>query len=162
MFNRKSQTILSSHYTKLIDRSEEESNSLTNPGEDDGSDFITLKRRDHTLDDENLPESSHLSKRKLKMGTSKKAMLSFKGNPTKLIFDEDGASHAIYELKDDDDFKADGDAKDQQKKFVDEERAALAVIDVLDKERAKEKRREKKRKRKGEEEDEVGLLSFFS
>lgn len=84
------------------------------------------------------------------MGTSKKAMLSHQGNPTKLVFDDEGASHPIYELKGDDDFAADGDAKEQQRAFVEEERERLSKVDVVDKERAKEKKREKKRKYKGE------------
>lgn len=150
MFNRKSQTILSDHYTKLIDRSDEPSASA-----DGGDDFITLKRADHTLDEDNLPESFHLSKRKLKMGQSKKAMLSQHGNPTKLVFDDEGGSHQIYELAGEDDFKADGDAKAQQQAFVEAEKEALSIADVEDKERAKEKRREKKRKRKDRDGEKV-------
>ena len=143
MFNRKSQTILSEHYTKLIDHEDAPSGEST-------EDFITIKRRDHTLEGESLPESSYLSKRKLKMGQSKKAMLSHHGNPTKLVFDEEGASHPIYELAGEDDFKNDGDAKEQQQTFVEAEREILRIADLEDKERAKQKRREKKRKIKGD------------
>lgn len=149
MFNRKSQTILSSHYTKLIDNSDETGDST--------DDFITLKRSDHTLEEENLPESAYLSKRKLKMGTSKKAMLSLRGNPTKLVFDDEGGSHPIYELAGEDDFKNDGDAREQQQAFVEAERELLKVADVEDKERAKQKRREKKRKMKEYQEEGVRL-----
>lgn len=155
MFNRKSQTILSDHYSKLIDRSDEPSASA-----DGGDDFITLKRADHVLDEDNLPESFHLSKRKLKMGQSKKAMLSSHGNPTRLVFDDDGDSHQIYELAGEEDFKADGDAKAQQQAFVEAEREALMIADVEDKERAKEKRREKKRKRKDRDAEEVRCTCF--
>lgn len=150
MFNRKSQTILSDHYTKLIDHSDSEGDEDTlTAAKDDGDDeFITLKRADHDINDAELPFSTNISKRKQKMGQSKKAMLSSRGNPSKLVFDEDGKSHEIYELIGEDEFKADGDAKAQREKFVEAEREALKKADVADKERAKEKRREKKRKRK--------------
>ncbi|KDE03407.1 hypothetical protein MVLG_06123 [Microbotryum lychnidis-dioicae p1A1 Lamole] len=169
MFSRKSQTILSDHYSKLVDRSSDEEDggagrtALTgHHGADggDGDDFITLKRRDHTIDEDQLPESHFISKRKLKMGQSKKAMLNKHGNPTKLVFDDDGEARQIYALKDEEHFKAEGDAAEQRAKFVEEERQRLAKADVLDKERAKEKRREKKRKHKdydGAYEDEGGV-----
>lgn len=158
MFNRKSQTILSDHYTKLIDHSgsdsEGDEDTLTaGAKEDNDDDFITLKRADHDIVDSELPESHNISKRKLKMGQSKKAMLSSRGNPSKLVFDEDGKSHELYELIGEDEFKADGDAKEQREKFVEAEREALKKADVLDKERAKEKRREKKRKQRDFEDD---------
>ncbi|ORY70627.1 P-loop containing nucleoside triphosphate hydrolase protein [Leucosporidium creatinivorum] len=160
MFNRKSQTILSDHYTKLIDHSDSDSgeeDTLTAGAKDDGDDdFITLKRADHDIIDSELPTSHNLSKRKLKMGQSKKAMLSSHGNPSKLVFDDEGKSHELYELIGEDEFKADGDAKAQREKFVEAEREALKKADVLDKERAKEKRREKKRKHRDMEESERG------
>ncbi|KAK4046831.1 ATP-dependent RNA helicase dbp4 [Microbotryomycetes sp. JL201] len=160
MFGRKSQTILSDHYNKLIDRSDDERDDLVDVGNDE-EDFITLKRRDHELNEAELPESNFVSKRKQKMALSKKAMLSQRGNPTKLVFDDDGTAREIYELKDEDEFKKDGDVQSQQAKFVEQERLALAKADVLDKERQKEKRREKKRKRKTAERDdgeEVGAV----
>ncbi|KAM0750297.1 DEAD-domain-containing protein [Meredithblackwellia eburnea MCA 4105] len=151
MFNRKSQTILSDHYSKLIDR--EGNSGLDEDSKGDSDDFITLKRRDHALESAPLPVNYEISKRKLKMGQSKKALLATRGNPTKLVFDDEGESHAIYELAGEEDFKKDGDAKEQQRKFVESEAGRLKAADVLDKERAKEKKREKKRKRKGLEGD---------
>ncbi|KAI5479785.1 ATP-dependent rna helicase dbp4 [Pseudohyphozyma bogoriensis] len=146
MFNRKSQTVLSDHYSKLVARED---------GADDAEDdFITLKRADHVLEDVPVPDSFELSKRKLKMGQSKKAMLSTKGNPSKLVFDDAGVSHELYELAGEEDFKRDGDAREQQREFVEAEREALKLADVKDKERAKEKKREKKRKRLDREADE--------
>ncbi|GAA6006800.1 RNA-dependent ATPase HCA4 [Rhodotorula paludigena] len=169
MFARKSQTILSDHYTKLIDHNSDDESAgsdalapsaapkgkgkgkkaaLLGGADDDEDDFITLKRRDHTLDEAQLPESSYLSKRKLKMGQSKKAMLSTRGNPTKLVFDDDGGAHELYELGDERAFAELGDADALRKEFVEREGRALQEQDVLDKERQKEARREKKRKRK--------------
>ncbi|GAA5825177.1 hypothetical protein JCM11251_006130 [Rhodosporidiobolus azoricus] len=163
MFARKSQTILSDHYTKLIEHDDDKEDApegellggaVAADGDDD--DFITLKRRDHTLDESALPSSSFLSKRKLKMGQSKKAMMSTKGNPSKLVFDDEGAGHAIYELGDEDDFAALGNAEDLRRKFVEEEAQKLGRQDLLDKERQREKRREKKRMRKDMEREARG------
>ncbi|TNY24310.1 ATP-dependent RNA helicase dbp-4 [Rhodotorula diobovata] len=155
MFARKSQTVLSDHYTKLIDHGSDDDDDdegagarAAGAGGDDDDDFITLKRVDHTLDESALPSSSFISKRKLKMGQSKKAMLSTKGNPSKLVFDDEGDAHAIYELGDESDFKKLGDAEAQRREFVEREGGRLKEQDVLDKERQREARREKKRKRK--------------
>ncbi|GAA5926781.1 RNA-dependent ATPase HCA4 [Sporobolomyces koalae] len=176
MFNRKSQTILSDHYTKLIDHSDDEGDAkgkggaqslLVGGDDDDQDDFITIKRRDHDLNEAELPSSAYLSKRKLKQGQSKKAMMSQRGNPTKLVFDDEGDGHAIYELGDLDSFEKEGNAAEQQKKFVEAEKEKLKEADVKDKERQKELRREKKRKRKeiergsdGESGDEGGGYEF--
>ncbi|BGP33309.1 ATP-dependent RNA helicase dbp4 [Rhodotorula toruloides] len=148
MFARKSQTVLSDHYNKVIDR-DEDNDALGGGAEDDGDDdFITIKRRDHELNESELPASSFLSKRKLKQGMSKKAMLKTKGNSTKLVFDDEGDAHEVYELGDEEDFAKLGKAEDLQKEFVAKEGAELARQDVLDKQRQKEKRQEKKRKRR--------------
>ncbi|BGP17610.1 hypothetical protein JCM10213_001261 [Rhodosporidiobolus nylandii] len=156
MFARKSQTILSDHYNKLIDRDDAEAAADLLGGAEDDDDFMKISRRDHELDESALPASSFISKRKLKMGQSKKAMLSHKGNPNKLVFDDEGEGHAIYELGDEEDFAALGDAEKLRREFVEKEKEALGKQDVLDKERAKEKRREKKRKRKDVEREAMG------
>lgn len=155
MFNRKSQTILSEHYSKLIDRDGDSDHDEAGIDDTATDDFITLKRRDHEIEDDKLPESSYLSKRKLKIGQSKKAMLSHRGNATKLVFDEEGQSHPIYELAGEEDFKNDGDAKEQQKSFVLAEREVLRIADEGDKVVAKDKRRAKKRKMKEYDEEAV-------
>ncbi|TKA55913.1 hypothetical protein B0A53_01610 [Rhodotorula sp. CCFEE 5036] len=160
MFARKSQTILSDHYNKVVDHDGEDDRSgLLGPagGDDDEDDFITIKRHDHELNERELPSSSFLSKRKLKQGMSKKAMLSTKGNPTKLTFDDEGGAHAVYELGDEEDFARLGDAAELRKQFVENQGEELAKQDVLDKQRVKEKRLEKKRKRKEIEREVHGL-----
>jgi ATP-dependent RNA helicase DDX10/DBP4 len=156
MFERKNQNILSEHYTKLVDHSEDPLGER-----DEEEDFITLKRADHTLEDdgqETLPESEALSKRKLKAAGSKKAMLKFKGVGTKLIFDEEGQAHSLYEMQDDEGFHQ-GDALGAGREFAENERNRLKEADVHDKELAKEKKREKKRKRKVRE-SEVSRAPF--
>lgn len=142
MFGRKNQTVLSEHYGKLIHR---------DSGSDEEDDFLTLARKDHDLNERELPLSHNISKRKAKMGQSKKAMLSTRGNPTKVIFDDGGEGHGVYDLQDEQDFRESGQARELQDKFVEAEREALKQADLRDKQLAKDKRREKKRKRKANE-----------
>ena len=129
MFGRKNQNILSEHYTKLVDHSSHS---------DSDEDFITLKRADHALPDDDpsssvpLPsttttsagvfdETENLSKRMQRMAKSKKAMLKFKGAPTRLVFDDDGEAHEIYEMKDVDEvFKGDKAALEEAHKHLQE------------------------------------------
>ncbi|TDL27948.1 DEAD-domain-containing protein [Rickenella mellea] len=140
MFERKNQGILAPYRSKLVDHSDD--------GEDD--EFITLKRADHDLPSD-LPASSDLSKRKQKMGQSKRAMLKFKGAPQKLLFDDEGKPHEVYEMVDPDEAFKGKDIMEAGRHFVEGEKGRLKMADVLDKEEAKDKKKEKKRKRKERE-----------
>ncbi|KAL4972153.1 ATP-dependent RNA helicase dbp4 [Aspergillus desertorum] len=91
------------------------------------------------------------SKRREKLLKSKKKLLKFKGKGTKLVYDDEGNAHELYEMQDEEAFKARGDAKEQQARFLAEEAARTQRADVEDKAIAKQKRREKKEKRKARE-----------
>ncbi|KAH6894541.1 P-loop containing nucleoside triphosphate hydrolase protein [Thelonectria olida] len=166
MFERTNQDVLSSHYTKLVI---DGGDGKKNDEEDDDADFLSVKR---TLNDDDLDEAAKDafkstakiidgmggdepfivdSKRREKALKSKKKMLKFKGNPTKMVFDEDGNAHAVYELQDEDDFRGDGTAEEQRQKFVEGETSRVREADVDDKLHAKQKRREKRDKRKARE-----------
>ena len=95
------------------------------------------------------------SKRREKLLKSKKKMLRLKGQGTKVVYDSDGNAHDIYELEDEEDFKARGPAEVQRAKFVEMEASKVKEADVEDKQLAKEKRREKKEKRKARERGDV-------
>lgn len=167
--------------------SDEEDDRGANDGDAD-ADFLTLARADHALEDsddeaerptdlslgkaqqkktdaEKIADETHLSKRKLLQGQSKKKMAEAgkRGSGNKLTFDDDGVPHALYELQDEEAFKSAGPAQEQVQRFVDEEGARLKQKDIEDKERVKEKRREKKRREKerergrDEDEDEEGI-----
>ncbi|KAL5478435.1 DBP4 [Sanghuangporus weigelae] len=161
MFERKNQNILSEHYTKLVDHHQ------SGNGDEDEDDFITLKRADHDLDTSNIssqptPSASltptsdlhATSKRKLKIGQSKKAMLRYKGQGEKILFDDEGKAHKVYEMRGVEEEFKDRDALDVAKEFAEGERGKLKEADVEDKAQAKEKKREKKRKRKEKERQE--------
>ena len=154
MFGRKNQTILSSHYNKLVEQDE---GSGRNAGADDDEDFFSLKRADHDLP-ENLAESSDLSKRKIRMMKSKKALAKAGPKGTKLVFDEDGQAHELYEFRDVKDVNVERDGA----KFMLKEIGKMQRADVDDKAAAKEKKREKKRKRKEREREEVSLTTLLS
>ncbi|KAL4813414.1 ATP-dependent RNA helicase dbp4 [Aspergillus spinulosporus] len=91
------------------------------------------------------------SKRREKLLKSKKKLLKFKGKGTKLVYDDEGNAHELYEMEDEEAFKARGDAKEQQARFLAEEAARTQRADMEDKAIAKQKRREKKEKRKARE-----------
>lgn len=148
MFERKNQNVLSEHYSKLI---EHEPGTVA-----DDHDFIVLKRADHDLPESDMQplDSSDLSKRKLKLGKAKQAIVK-NGLPTKLVFDDAGNPHHIYEMADPDAwYKAKGGlagAKEEGQLFAQEESKKMRVADVVDKQEARAKKQEKKRKRKEKE-----------
>jgi ATP-dependent RNA helicase DDX10/DBP4 len=150
MFERKNQNVLSSHYSKLI---EHEPSSNDDESDDE---FITLKRADHDLPESKmLPlDSSDLSKRKLKLGKAKQAIAE-NGVAKKLVFDDAGKPHEIYEMEDPDAwYDAKGGlvgAKKEGQLFAQQEGLKMRVADVADKQEARNKKREKKRKRKEKE-----------
>ncbi|CAG7562734.1 unnamed protein product [Fusarium equiseti] len=170
MFERTNQDVLSSHYNKLVLDGDDK--------DDEEDDFLSVKRvlKDGDLDDEanNAFKSSAKiieglggdepfvvdSKRREKALKSKKKMLKFKGSSSKVVFDEDGNAHEIYELKDEDDFMGEGPAEEQRRKFVEGETSRVREADVDDKALAKQKRREKREKRKAAERAErMGIVS---
>ncbi|KAL3953893.1 hypothetical protein ACCO45_011849 [Purpureocillium lilacinum] len=164
MFERQNQDVLSSHYSKLVlDGSK--------PAQDDSNDddFLAVKRR---LNDDDLDKEAskgHIggakviyglggnepfvvdSKRREKALQSKKKMLKYMGNPSKLVFDEDGNAHEIYELQNEDEFKQQGPVDELRQRFVESESARVREADVDDKQLARQRKREKREKKKARE-----------
>jgi ATP-dependent RNA helicase DDX10/DBP4 len=95
------------------------------------------------------------SKRREKLLKSKKKLLKFKGKGTKLVYDDEGNPHEVYEMEDEAAFKARGDANTQREKFLEGETERTRQADIEDKEVMREKRREKKEKRKARERAEI-------
>jgi ATP-dependent RNA helicase DDX10/DBP4 len=149
MFERKNQKL--EHYSKLIDHQGDALLAGENDGGGSDDDFITLKRADHELDESLAAEplETHLSKRKIKIGKSKKAMIKYKEAGEKLVFDDEGVGHSIYETqKPEEDVKK---VKSAGMVFAEAGRSKLKEVDAEDKIISQEKRREKKRKRKERE-----------
>ncbi|KAF2422377.1 P-loop containing nucleoside triphosphate hydrolase protein [Tothia fuscella] len=139
---------------------------------DDAADesFLTVKRRIPTSadlpDHEEIPDKRPKklvtiegakapilidSKRAEKRLGSKKALLKFKEKGTRLVFDDDGVAHPLYEMEDEDAFRAKGVPEEQRKRFIEEAALRVAEQDVDDKVVAKAMRKEKREKRKERE-----------
>nr|POE72226.1 atp-dependent rna helicase dbp4 [Quercus suber] len=190
MFERQNQDILADHYTKMIKDDADDGKNLNHlDGEQEADDdLFDVKRRiavDESLDSDSGSDAEtnpdqpqfgartiHISgakdgllldsKRREKLLKSKKKLLRFKDKGSKLVFDEDGNAHEIYELENEHDFRARGEAEEQRRRFVEEETERVRMADTEDKALVKEKRRAKREKRKereraeAEEEDDEG------
>ena len=172
MFERTNQDILTDHYSKLVNDDQGQNNDVNDL--DEGNDFLTVKRR---LSDASIVESETErnllptkptpsktleqipinvdSKRKEKLLKSKKKLLKLKDRGQKLVFDEEGNPHQVYELENEDQFKQRGPADAQKAKFLEEEQTRLQAADMADKQAVKAKRKEKREKRKTREAEEA-------
>lgn len=167
MAERKNQDVLSSHYQNLVEVD----------GDNSDQEFFSVKRvlRGDELDgaakkadgkEDDMPKTVDLggrelvidSKRREKLLKSKKKLANLRGAGSKLVFDEDGNAHELYELQNEEDFKREGPADKIREAFVEEHGAMARERDAEDKLVAKQKRREKREKRKARErEEELGI-----
>ncbi|KAF7342043.1 RNA helicase [Mycena venus] len=154
MFERKNQNVLSTHYSKLIEGA---------GADDEDDDFITLKRANHDLDVPDADDGADLSKRKQRLLSSKaKRALLTGGQGRKLIFDEEGNPHEMYEMEDAGAWINEKGGirgvEEEGRRFAEGEKGKMREASVRDREEAREKKREKKRKRKEREKAEAGVL----
>ena len=96
------------------------------------------------------------SKRREKLLKSKKKLLKLKDKGSKVIFDDEGNAHQIYELEDEEAFRARGATDDQRRRFLEEGAERVKEADMADKAMAKEKKKAKREKRKEREKAEEG------
>ncbi|KAJ6278134.1 P-loop containing nucleoside triphosphate hydrolase protein [Bipolaris maydis] len=181
MFERKNQDVLAEHYQKLV-RNEDEgaqadefsgAGAATN-GDDD---FMAVKRRipaDDEPEDLNTDQDAMLpvggrvvhiagasqpividSHRREKLLQSKKKLTKLMDKGKKLIYDDEGNPHEVYELEDEEQFRAKGLPEEQRQKFIEAAREEVQNADIEDKATAKAKRKEKLRKRKERERAEM-------
>jgi ATP-dependent RNA helicase DDX10/DBP4 len=179
MFERQNQDVLADHYKKLVRDGADEASTpedaftgaTTTKGDED--DFMAVKRRiliddegeNFGVEDDQLVAPGgrlvHIagasepliidSNRREKLLQSKKKLTKLMDKGKKLVYDDDGNPHEVYELQTEADFKAKGLPEIQRQKFIDEARGAVETADVEDKATARAKRREKLRKRKERE-----------
>ena len=180
MFERRNQDVLADHYAKLVDHDNTEEFRDTADADED-NEFLSVRRR--LSNASSISSDSHYppdpattftgkrsieglgkeamvidSKRKEKLLKSKKRLLKLKDKGKKLVFDEDGEAHEVYELADEDNFKENGAAESQKALFLDAEQQRLQAVDLADKAVAKAKRKEKREKKKARENDETAGL----
>jgi ATP-dependent RNA helicase DDX10/DBP4 len=170
MAERQNQDVLSSHYRKILGE------DAADDGSDDDADFLSVKRV--LKDDDQLDAAAGTStsatatttepkviklgnseliidsNRREKLLKSKKKLLKYMDRGTKLVFDDDGNAHPVYELQDEDDFAQQGPADHLRKQFVDAETEKVKEADVGDKQAAKDRRREKRERQKAREREE--------
>jgi ATP-dependent RNA helicase DDX10/DBP4 len=172
MFERENQDILAGHYSKML--ADDDQPSDASDGENDlhdevptVDDFLSVKRtipaEDDIPDYETGPTLSYKkmvhidgvkepilvdSKRAEKRLQSKKKILKYKEKGERLVFDDEGNAHPLYELEGEAEFNERGLPEDQRRQFVEEERQKVAIFDTTDKLLAKEKKRARKEKRK--------------
>lgn len=166
MFDRTNQDVLSSHYRKMVGGDDDD---------DDIDNFLVAKR---VLNDDDLDKAAQDgtaddgqvkvvdfggdqqliidSKRREKLLKSKKKLLKFKGHGQKLVFDDDGIAHPMYQIVDEDEFKQQGPVEEMRRQFVELESGKVQEADIEDKELAKQKRKEKRDRRKALEREERG------
>merc|ERR1712225_174914 len=150
MFERRNQDVLSGHYSKMIaeENLDEDDDGLRDADEEAVAGCGPAARVIEGISKEPIVIDS---KRREKMLTSKKQMLKLKEKGTKMVFDDDGVAHQLYELEDEADFRKRGTAEEQRAKFLEEEAARVREADLDDKQLAKQKKREKREKRKARE-----------
>ena len=176
---RVNQDVLSSHHQKLIQRESEEDEELDygNAQPRDAGTFLEVKRRipaeqlhvDHEVTEPavdelaakqphrlvNLPGAREAvvidSKRREKLLKSKKKLLKFQDKGTKLIFDDEGIAHPVFEFQDETQFRAAGAPEEQRAQFIEDEMDRVRKADMDDKEFERAKRREKMMIRKERE-----------
>ncbi|KAF3043442.1 ATP-dependent RNA helicase dbp4 [Didymella heteroderae] len=187
MFERQNQDVLAEHYKKLV-RDGDEADAFTGgDAADADDDFMAVKRRipADSDDDADANETFGIDKstdpsvpggkvvnlagasqplvidsnRREKLLKSKKKLLQFMDKGKKIVYDDEGNPHEVYELENEDDFKARGLPEEQRQKFIEQARQIVEQADVDDKAAAREKRREKLRKRKEKERGELVAAS---
>ncbi|KAI4240496.1 MAG: hypothetical protein L6R40_005088 [Gallowayella cf. fulva] len=180
MFERRNQDIFSQHYTKLINHADNDDhiNRMrqpidTNGADDDDQAFLSVKRRisaspsppPTSRHESDLPQPvSHGnvkapnvdSNRKRRLVASKKHNLKYRPRAHKLVFDEEGNPHEVYEFESEKDLIAKGPLEKQRKVFVGKETERLQEREAEDRGVEKAKRRERKEKRKRREKEDMG------
>ena len=170
MFERTNQDVFADHYAKIVNDDDHD------VGENDQAamdhEFLSVKRRlSPTSNSDSEGEDSKVrkklllrddqksvivdSKRKEKLLKSKKKLMKLKEKGKKVVFDEDGLPHEIYELEDEQQFRQRGPADAQKTQFLQTEQERLQAADAADKLAAKAKKREKREKRKAREAGEM-------
>lgn len=168
MFERRNHNVLSEHYTRLAGDNDTEYQDKDDGDEDNN--FLKVKRRlssaseSDEISTNKLPRDSSSivraipiagrepllidSNRLAKLLKSKKAVLKHKAKGKRLVYDDEGNAHEMYELEDEDQFKLRGKPDVQRANFVQTEAERVRDADVLDKQVAKQKKKDRKEKRK--------------
>ncbi|CAG8487655.1 8423_t:CDS:10 [Paraglomus occultum] len=124
MMRRKNRNVLSDHYRKLVELENEEGG---------GDDVLSVKRVDHELPEQLLVENKGpQSNRAAARALSKKQSIKNAPRGRKIIFDDSGDPHDVYEFQNEQDFRAVGSSNEQIKTFVEKELQVMENEDIKD------------------------------
>jgi ATP-dependent RNA helicase DDX10/DBP4 len=180
MAERQNQDVLSSHYRKLLGEDQTQSDDdeagfLSVKRVLDGDDQLDAAAGGGTANgntnnstssdptqQQQQPKVVKLGKSELvidshrreKLLKSKKKLSKYMEKGSKLVFDDEGNAHPIYELQGEDDFKREGPAEQLRREFVESETVKVREADVEDKQLAKQRRKEKRERQKAREREE--------
>ncbi|KAJ1662903.1 ATP-dependent RNA helicase dbp4 [Coemansia sp. RSA 1813] len=197
LFARKNAGVLAEHYQKLIDHANDgnDGNDDDNDseggggggggGDEEENDFITLKRADHEISDEDASSSDGESESSEEdpvvktiainpdtglpvvipnipaQDMTKRQMRKVKEKilknmrSTKLVFDDDGIARPVYQLQNEESFRQQGDVGKLVDEFQQRSKSLMEAADLEDKETARTMRREKKLAKKMKEREEM-------
>ena len=178
VFERTNKDILSTHYNSLVDHGEGQDGEAQTHTDDEGAFFNTGRRiQNDALNsgsdtnradvpakwskNQKVVERKGMeplvidSKNRERLLKSRKKIAKYKPRGSKLVFDDDGNPHEVYELEGEEDFKRSGPADEQRQSFVAKESEKVRTVDIEDKKVAREKRKEKKRRQKEREREEA-------
>ncbi|KAJ2759430.1 ATP-dependent RNA helicase dbp4 [Coemansia sp. BCRC 34490] len=184
LFARKNAGVLAEHYQRLVDHTEGNGDD----GEDiDSNDFITLKRGDHDLNDdednsgtendEGEEEEPVVKTIAINPNTglpvvipnipaqdmTKRQMRKVKEKVlknmrnTKLVFDDEGNARPIYQLQNEESFRQQGDVDKLVDEFQQRTKLLMETADLEDKETARVKRKERRLAQKMREREEMAV-----
>ena len=87
-----------------------------------------------------------MSKRQLKIATSRKQTAKRVGKGTKLVFDDEGVAHPIYDLVPEAEFVKQWSPEEMKRQYVEENVKEMEKVDQDDREEVQAKRRQKRLK----------------
>lgn len=129
LFNQRNTSVLSEHYTKLVQHED-----------NDEDDFLKLTREDHDISGD-----EQVLKKPGKKATKLKKRLIELGTGNRIVFDDDGEQRPAYELQP---VETLTNVDEDQVEFYRRGLKEMKDVDQLDKETEKQRRREEKRERK--------------
>ena len=88
-----------------------------------------------------------MSKRQLRIATSRKALSKRAEKGTKLRFDDDGVAHPVNDLVSEAEFLAQGSPEELKQQFVNQTAEKMRKVDEEDREEEREKKRLKRLKK---------------
>lgn len=153
MFKKKNLNVLSDHYAKL--RDDFEPSSSRNDGEVSDDDFLSIKRTNHEIKEEDLPSITGPSLKPARrdiLKTKKRYLVKSAAKditaaPKRLIFDDDGQAEEAFPYEKESTFNR-ADAQDMASEYVSQSLTVMQDADIEDRARERDRLRDIKSAKK--------------